>query len=345
MLAFVGIALFALAWWLSLRLPETRPLAAAPAARPLFEAIEPLGPTSQRRDAEPAPDPALLSYGRFLVAIDDAVNTVRSNWLDRSAVSMARGSLRLRDKDYNSALAEFDRAVENRPDDATARRGRAETLIRLGRQAEAVRDYERLEALHAAKAHDHYNHGVALCRVNRLSDAADRFRATLELEPTHDRALFNLASIAQQQGKLNEAVSLWQQVCRRQPGMTSAWFNLGMLHSELEQWPDAVACFREVINQHADDATARINLAIALRAGGKYDDAITQLQMTLDGRPDDRAALAELIDLHRFLIDAKSNAAEHRRAAVELARRALRLDPNQPELRRFVDESGSAATP
>ena len=50
------------------------------------------------------------------------------------------------------SIADFDRAVELNPDDARVRLARAETLLGVHREADAVRDLDRVDALLAAVA-------------------------------------------------------------------------------------------------------------------------------------------------------------------------------------------------
>jgi tetratricopeptide (TPR) repeat protein len=68
------------------------------------------------------------------------------NWLGLATVGLVR-------KDYAAALAAYEAVLARRPTYADAELGRAFSLAKLGRVAEAEKALERAEALGASKAH------------------------------------------------------------------------------------------------------------------------------------------------------------------------------------------------
>lgn len=274
--------------------------------------------------------------------LDDSFNVSRSNLRDSALVAGLNGQRELQAARTDRAIEDFERALRRDAHDPVALRGRAAALTREGRSEDAARDYRTLLERRPDDPVDRYNYGVVLCRLGRMSAAGDQFGRALELDPQCDRAAYNLASVRQQQGKLGEAIRWWRRFCERQPRVASAWFNLGVALADLERFAEAADCFRRAIDLQPDEPISRLNLAKCLRAGGHTVDALPHLKRAVDILGDDRDALTELIDAHRALMGPDAAGREHREMAVSLARRVLALEPDQPELQRFVDEASAA---
>jgi tetratricopeptide (TPR) repeat protein len=86
------------------------------------------------------------------------------------------------DGDYQQALANYDEALRENPDLTAARWGRAETLIMLNREYEAVEIYDGLIATEPAVAAHYANRGIALDRMGRYQEALASYEKAMELD-------------------------------------------------------------------------------------------------------------------------------------------------------------------
>lgn len=103
----------------------------------------------------------------------DAYGEAASIARDRALPHAAIGGILVRMDRPAEALASYERALELAPRDETALRGRADTLVRLGRRIDAAETLDRL--------------GEALLASGRLPDASDAARGALELAESRER--------------------------------------------------------------------------------------------------------------------------------------------------------------
>jgi len=99
----------------------------------------------------------------------------------------------LRRGDARQALWYLSRAVRRRPDRATIRYNHALALHLLARDAEALDELRVAADADPADAGVRFFAGVVALALGKLDDAADSFKAAVELDPGFDDARENLA--------------------------------------------------------------------------------------------------------------------------------------------------------
>ncbi len=87
------------------------------------------------------------------------------------------------DRRYDRALVAYDQALQENPGYTPALRGRAETLIMLGREAEAITVYDQLIALQPDNAGHYANRGIAHDRLDQYEQALADYATALALDP------------------------------------------------------------------------------------------------------------------------------------------------------------------
>ncbi|WNG42812.1 tetratricopeptide repeat protein [Archangium minus] len=105
------------------------------------------------------------------------------------------------------ALPWFERVLEMAPGHASAQLHRALSLARLGRHAEAVADFDALEAVGFRKALVlHMKRAESLEVLGRLADAERDWTLALDEDPGNPWLLHQRASVRARLGRLEEAV-------------------------------------------------------------------------------------------------------------------------------------------
>ncbi|WNG32316.1 tetratricopeptide repeat protein [Archangium violaceum] len=105
------------------------------------------------------------------------------------------------------ALPWFERVLEMAPGHASAQFHRALSLARLGRHAEAVADFDSLEAVGFRKALVlHMKRAESLEVLGRLADAERDWTLALDEDPGNPWLLHQRASVRARLGRLEEAV-------------------------------------------------------------------------------------------------------------------------------------------
>ncbi len=237
----------------------------------------------------------------------------------RRRLDAARAALR--DDPYNTrAWQDAIDAVRAMGDQATLLQLLAERARRMPDDAIARRSY-----------------GAALLRRGRLADAARELAAATRRDPTDIRAWIDLAQVQQQLKRLHEAAGSWQRVLELAPDHAAARVQLGLVQLSLGQWKAAEQTLRAAVAARPEDREAVLGHAQALWALGHSSQAMVALQRWLDHRPHAVPVLVRLAQWHAALYRTTHDA-EHRTAAIALARRALVLAPQQPQARALLEQ-------
>lgn len=249
-----------------------------------------------------------------------------------AAVAFYLGAVRLSLGHNEAALQPLQRAVRLAPRNVQALSALAEAFDRLGRIDSAIDAYRRatalaprdarlqlalgsallagdaqaaLAAFDAAIAADpslapaHNNAGLALKRLGRFDEAADRFAAAVAIAPDYGAAAFNLGNMLSVQGRMNEA----------------------------EPW------LRRAVEMSPALGHARLALANVLRETGRHEAALAELDRVLAHAPDDPVAqvwrcVFELPALYRDQSEIDRSRARYATRLSELAKR-VEADPQR----------------
>jgi len=104
-----------------------------------------------------------------------------------------KGQLAFNAGRFDAALAEFARAFENNPRNAYAANSAGQTLVRLGRPADAVAYLQQAVALAPDRGDFHFNLARALGQEGRWTEAASVYSRAADLAPEHYPTAFNHA--------------------------------------------------------------------------------------------------------------------------------------------------------
>jgi len=89
-------------------------------------------------------------------------------------------------KQFDAAIASYDRAIALRPDHADAFFNRGTALYELQRIDAAIASYDRAVALDPNHAHAYYDRGTAFLSLKRLDEAVASYGRAVELDPDID---------------------------------------------------------------------------------------------------------------------------------------------------------------
>jgi tetratricopeptide (TPR) repeat protein len=118
---------------------------------------------------------------------------------------------------YAKAIADYDKALEFKPDDHKAWYNRGYAMGNLGRVEEAIADYDKALEF---KPDDHkawYNRGNALVELGRLKEAIASYDKALEFKPDNEDAFYNKAVCYALQGQVDLSIQNLQQAINLNP--------------------------------------------------------------------------------------------------------------------------------
>ena len=124
-----------------------------------------------------------------------------------SAVTYLRwGNAKFRQEKYESAIVDYDRAIELKPDYEDAYNNRGAVKVELGLYKSAILDLDKAIELEPDEANTYKNRGVAKVKQGAYSAAILDFDKAIELEPDYAEAYNNRGAAKYEQGAYASAI-------------------------------------------------------------------------------------------------------------------------------------------
>ena len=126
-------------------------------------------------------------------------------------------------------------------------------------------------------------HGISLFTLDRLDEAAESFRRTLELDPGHKHAHRNMAETRMRQGRLVESIRWYREALDVDPEPALAHAGLGEVLFRVGQHQPAVKSLEQAVSLRPDAVTISTLyfLAEALRKQQRHEEAIERYRDVL----------------------------------------------------------------
>jgi tetratricopeptide (TPR) repeat protein len=180
---------------------------------------------------------------------------IRLNPADATAHCNLGVALALQEK-WDEALRSLDKAIEHDPHLAMAHAQRGAILCDRKKEYElAVASFERAIALEPEKAEHRFNLGLAQRNRGHDKDAIDAFREATRLEPTYARAYSHLGKALTtcadpELRDAKEALAAATKGTELEPKSDHAWLVLGYAHYRAGDWNASVAALEESMALH-----------------------------------------------------------------------------------------------
>jgi tetratricopeptide (TPR) repeat protein len=200
--------------------------------------------------------------------------------------------------------------------------------------ANALDEYVAAERFVADRPEGRANLGNLNASQGNYEDAIAAYRDALALDPTYVQAALNLADLYRSRGLEEEADKTIREALKRDPRSAPAHFALGLSLTRQKRTGDALKELAEAVKIAPDNARFAYVYAVALNDAGQKQQAIRELEGALKRQPYDRDLLVGLALLLRD--------GGNRTAALRYAERLAELEPDNPQIVRFVRELGGA---
>ena len=241
----------------------------------------------------------------------------------RSAARYPQAVAMLRAGRAADALAEFDALLATEPAHAEALADSAVALAQLGRHDDAVQRFRRAVAAAPGSATAHHNLGLLLHQLGRFDEAAAAYAHSLSLDPADagwwvDAGNSHLAAM-----RPREALDAYDEALRRDPGCVNAMANRAVALRALLRTAEAEAACRALIARVPGHADAWSNLGMMLKEADRLDEAAAALAQASALAPHSVVVGANLCALHLQ--------AGRRREALALAQELVQRHPAAAE--------------
>jgi Flp pilus assembly protein TadD len=166
---------------------------------------------------------------------------------------------------YQSALEQYQAALQKNPDDAEALSNMGQVLVRMGKPQEALPHFERAITLLPSRWAYRFNYARALGLANRWDEAITSYREAQSLFPDDYATTFNLALALHKKGDDAAAIAEYQKAIALAPQDASFRMALGISYEKLRRNAEAVAAYEEYLRlapQAGDADRVRERIAV-----------------------------------------------------------------------------------
>uniref|UniRef100_A0A671DZW6 dolichyl-phosphate-mannose--protein mannosyltransferase n=1 Tax=Rhinolophus ferrumequinum TaxID=59479 RepID=A0A671DZW6_RHIFE len=158
------------------------------------------------------------------------------------------------------------------------------------------------------------------------AEAKMYYQKALQLNPQHNRALFNLGNLLKSQEKKEEAITLLKDSIKYGPEFADAYSSLASLLAEQERFKEAEEIYQAGIKNCPDSSDLHNNYGVFLVDTGSPEKAVAHYQQAIKLSPSHHVAMVNLGRLYRSLGD-NSVAEEWYKRALQVTRKAEILSP------------------
>lgn len=215
-------------------------------------------------------------------------------WLSQAKKA---GTKAAADNARTTALVPLGRAVELAPTNVQNHETYGETLYDLGRDNEALIQFDKAAQLDAKQYNPAYNMGVAYSHSSQFPKAIEAFHKALEIKPDDRDALHGLALAQSKSSQFDEAAKTYKHLTELNPDDLTAWINLAYTLRSQGDTEAEVNALEEALKHGSDPAkTAMVRRALAGHFYKKGDDASLkraqdEYEHSLKDAPDNAEAL------------------------------------------------------
>jgi serine/threonine-protein kinase len=155
--------------------------------------------------------------------------------------------------------------------------------------------------------------------AGQLQDAESTYKNLIGLWPRYLAPYSHLAAFYARQGRYQDAEPMFRKVIEMAPESPSGYQNLGALYHLEGRWDDAAAMMKKAL-AIKPTALGYTNLGTLYFFQGHYSDAVPLMEKAVEMDPAEYRYWGNLGDAYRWTPDYKSKAAGAYKKAIELAR-------------------------
>lgn len=227
--------------------------------------------------------------------------------------------------EHKSAIACYQRAIEQQRDLIPGYLALGELLTRLNQGEQAIACY--LTGLKQQPDPQLYFRLGSLYQAQQLwSQAVICYHKATQYDANYGEAYHQLGEVFSHQSQWQQAVTAYRQAIRLNPDFPWSYNNLGYALIQLEQWSESIPVYQQAIQLNPDFPWAYYNLAEAHEHLQQWQSAISFYQQAVALQPDLAQAQQKLGEvLYRRSQGEQQQALQHFLVAIE-------QEPDNPEL-------------
>ena len=209
-----------------------------------------------QQESESQKDALLCGLGLYLCGDASGALAKLAKAKDCIQKFMALGCLTRRQKDFEAAIENFDKAGKAGADSLTVSLEKADTYRCAGSFEKAEKELKQCGNYKNVSAAYHYQTGRLCDAKGQYEQAMAEYSKAIELDPEHADAMFQLAYMCDLRGDEDLAINYYKQLSKRVPPPVSALLNLAVLHEDRNEFEKAENCVETVLLSHPNHSKA-----------------------------------------------------------------------------------------
>ncbi len=177
--------------------------------------------------------------------------------------------------EYERAISDYTKAIEINPKDTDAYNNRGLIYYEKSDYEKAISDYTKAIEIDPMYADTYYNRALAYYNKGEYDTAISDYTKVIELSPKDTDAYNNRGIIYYERGDYDKAISDYTKTIEIDPGYVDAYFNRGIIYYDRQDYDRAISDYTKVIELDPRDEDAYYNLGLAYDQKGKKERAIT----------------------------------------------------------------------
>lgn len=177
-------------------------------------------------------------------------------------------------KDYQSAKAAYEMALDINPNYINALNNLGNTYVQMGQLKGAILLFEKVLGISPKDFFAHLNLGVVYSRLENYSKAIEFYEKAIRINPKDAQAYFQLGFIYELKGQPQKAVENYQKTVQLKPDDEEAYYNLGNVYARLNQNDKAIDSYLKTVDINPGHVNAFVNLSILYSREKDFEKAI-----------------------------------------------------------------------
>ncbi|MEM9055833.1 MAG: tetratricopeptide repeat protein [Pseudomonadota bacterium] len=275
-------------------------------------------------------DDRAANIPEFVPLPANSIAQIKEQFLDAYSFLRA-GMANERTGNYPNAVRSYQRGLAVAPDNVELLNALGFSYFQQGKSEEAVVALEKALAIDPTHAKAHNNMALASIDIGLLELAEAHYRESLAVEP-HPAIYNDLGYVLERLGLPDEAAEQYRASLELDPESAPAHFNLASSLMRVGDYAEAERHFRAAVEREPD-SRGLTGLGVALRQQGRANEAIASLRSAIDADPKNAAAydqlgsilvqggkLEEALAVYSGLVQRQPSAAAHLELASVLER-------------------------
>lgn len=197
-----------------------------------------------------------------------------------------RGALYMNENKNDEALKNFDKAIEFMPSFEGFHISRGNALKNKNRIEEAFMEYDKALSLRADFAEAFYSRGILFMNQGKNSQAIEEYSKAIGLNPNYIEAYLNRGNSFRENKQFDDALKDYEKVIKLDPGFSLAYFNRGTLFMNRTMNELAQKDFDKAIELNPGYVQAFHNKGNIFYNEKKYEEAISNYSRAIKIKPD-----------------------------------------------------------